>query len=148
MRLYVILVLEVREMNKSTSYDGKFYNKFGSLVFPRMSRWKKTNTRKYTEFEIHAVAYCALRNFYKKDDSRVKGEFTLQGGCGRCDIAIFNKLGILTLIVEVKKNKREAKISQGQILSYERIAPVYVLDNISDAEKIISILLTKKLIST
>ena len=60
----------------------------------------------------------------------------------------FNKLGILTLIVEVKKNKQETKISQGQILSYERIAPVYVLDNISDAEKIISILLTKKLIST
>lgn len=128
-------------MNKNICRNGEYYNEFGSIVYPR----RTPTLRKYQEFEIHAVAYINLRNFFK-DDNRVKGEFTYR--FMRCDIAILNKKSEVVLIIEVKKNNREVVNSQGQIEAYKKYSKVYVLDNMQDAEDIISILVSKKLIST
>lgn len=102
------------------------------------------NNRKFQEFEIHAVAYDNLRNFFK-DDNIVRGEFSIRsntkGYCYfRCDIAILDESSQPILIIEVKKSRNEVENSSGQIKVYKQFAPVYILDNMKDAENIIQIL--------
>lgn len=98
-------------------------------------------TREYSEFEIQAVAYCRLKNYYK-DFNIVRGEITLSDeriGYSRCDIAIFDKItGELRIIIEVKKNKKLLEQSRGQIELYERFCNnVIVISSMREAEGII-----------
>jgi hypothetical protein len=141
--------------------DGHYYNKFGSVVYPRRKNRNKIklthlslyqpqtykNSHSYKEFEIQAVAYVKLRDFFK-DDKFIRGEFAINDGVGRyirCDLAILDKNSQLILIIEVKRNldlsNREVDIEQ--IKCYEKYAPVFILHTMQDAENIVTILLSK-----
>lgn len=142
--------------------DGHYYNKFGSIIYPRkknrprltkriktlrVSLYQPTtceNPHSYKEFEIQAVAYVKLRDFFK-DDKLIRGEFAINDGVGRyirCDLAIFDKNSQLILIIEVKRNLEHAnrEIDKAQIECYKKYAPVYVLHTMHDAENIVHLL--------
>lgn len=137
-------------MSEYTFRNGHYYNKFGSIVYPRKKNINKS-IRSFQEFEIQAIAYSKLRDFFK-NDKFIRGEFSIRSNKDnycylRCDIAILNKDLQPILIIEVKRNYQETLISQGQIELYKKHAPVFVLSNMPDAENIVQVLMTKNLIS-
>jgi hypothetical protein len=134
--------------------NGNYYNQFGSIVYPRRKDrpdFKGIYSRSFQEFEIQAVAYTKLRDFFK-NDKVVRGEYSIRYNKDkycyiRCDIAILNENFQPILIIEVKKNFKAESDSLSQIQIYKKYAPVYVINNMLDAENIVQILLKKELIS-
>jgi hypothetical protein len=133
--------------------DGKWYNEYGSLVFPRhkdrpnpdidtLLPFKKYEKHCYQEFEIQAVTYCKLRDYI--GDTYIKGEFSL-GAIGgkkycRADVVILNPKTLeVIVIIEVKRNKQEIIKSKGQINQYYKFCKnVIVISSMKEAENIIS----------
>ena len=133
--------------------DGKYYNQFGSLAFPNMSkaairRWhgikdKSIFERSFAEFEIQAVTYVNLVNYFKGHNI-IRGEHCLSKKDGkhycRCDIAILDEKCINPmLIIEVKRNKNEILHSKGQIQNYYNFCDkVIVISSMEEAENIVN----------
>ncbi len=155
-------------MSKLIYQNGSFFNEHGSIVYPRekdkckylgyvelkkVESTIESSERSFQEFEIHAVAYVNLKKYFRSYNT-VRGEYSIrnknqEGYCYfRCDIAILDKSGKPTLIIEVKKNYNETLHSEGQIEAYKRFAPVYVIDNMKKAENIVKILLEEELITS
>lgn len=141
--------------------NGKYFNKFGSIVYPRLKDRKRAllvrestyqpisceKTRSYKEFEIQAVAYNKLRELFKNDQF-IQGEYAIKDGIGRyirCDLAIFDRNSQLVLIIEVKRSliDIDTPTVKYQLDSYKKYAPLLILSNMKDAENIISILFSK-----
>ena len=146
--------------------DGHYYNEFGSIVYPRKKDRNKAkivrlslyqpntyeNPHSYKEFEIQAVAYTKLRDFFK-DDKFIRGEYGINDGVGRyirCDLAILDKNLQPILIIEVKRNldRTNRDADKEQIKCYEKYAPVFILHTMQDAENIVTILLSRGYLNT
>lgn len=144
--------------NELTEIDGHYYNKFGSIVYPRLKDRKKIKikslyqtedcelNRSYKEFEIQAVAYNNLRDFFK-NDQYVKGEYTIKDGLRylHCDIAIIDKNYQLVVIIEVKRSLTELSKEdvKYQIETYNKFASTLILSTMQEAENIVTTLFSK-----
>lgn len=102
-------------------------------------KWPNFNRKENSEFEIQAVAYCALTEWVEKNNLPfvVRGEFCI--GRMRADICVFNDHGEMLVLIEVKNKKTTRDQIKSQMNRYSRSteASLIWIDSIERAKDIV-----------